>query len=273
MPMERLRLYFESPDLVRSADYSRYWHGYLLLLKPALALGFDISSIRVCKIAMQAVLIACIAILLLKERLLVPGLAFLFFLLSTHFETVFVSMQYSSVYILVYGAITYILLSKRHSLEKQCTLFVFVGALTNFFDLLTAPLLTLCIPLLFILFLSAKREKNPLSAQQVLKIALFWSLGYFGIWLMKWAVASIILNENIFSQAVSQAALRTSAHGSDSSENISILQVFASNTNPYISPILIGLVLVYFAFLLIEAKKQDHKPFRDLSLRRMIPFL
>lgn len=51
--------------------------------------------------------------------------------------------------------------------------------------------------------------------------SLCWGSGYIGMWCMKWGLASMILQENIFNNAIAQFLLRSSLFiNGDASENI-----------------------------------------------------
>ena len=54
-------------------------------------------------------------------------------------------------------------------------------------------------------------EKN---LKQNLKIIItcsaFWGIGYIGMWIEKWIIASIVLNKNIFTDGLSQFLIRSS---------------------------------------------------------------
>lgn len=80
-------------------------------------------------------------------------------------------------------------------------LFLVSGIVTNFFDFLTAEILTLLIPLLLMVSLHGRKESNKdekkTPARISVKACILWGFGYLGMWAMKWIIASVILGENV----------------------------------------------------------------------------
>ncbi len=70
------------------------------------------------------------------------------------------------------------------------------GMITSYMDFLTTETLTLLVPLLLIIWIDI-RNKGHADVKKILKSVLFWSIGYIGMWLMKWGLAAVILRENV----------------------------------------------------------------------------
>ena len=88
-----------------------------------------------------------------------------------------------------------------------------VGAVTNFFDLLTAPLLTVGVPLALYLLLSLRDGAPWLHClRRILLSGFFWVLGYGLCWAAKWAIGGAITETDIFQVAITAIFFRTSGN-------------------------------------------------------------
>lgn len=211
---------FLAQEPVETPDYSRYWHGYQVLLRPALALGLDYGQIRAVNAVAQVALLALSIAALVKARLgrLVPAL--LATALSISAAVFPLSLQYSSVYCTALLALSLALLLRRclHTLLSRCAFMLAVGMVTNFVDFLTFPLLTLGFPLVAMVMLDGTQPKGghfgPArdASPIVLVIALStsWACGYALMWASKWMIASAVLGGNYITPALQQAAMRSS---------------------------------------------------------------
>ena len=196
------------------ASYSRYWHGYLVVLKPLLALGMDLSSIRILNAVTQIILIAAtISLLMLRhlKRFIIP---YIIVLVAIFWPLVPLSMQYSNCfYVMSIGCIG-ILLAPGY-LNRSIFPYAFfaaIGAITSYFDLLTYPLITLGIPLLTFIFRLFSEEAYASIAdisKHVVILSFCWIIGYGGMWIAKWVLASIILGKDIVADAARSASIRT----------------------------------------------------------------
>lgn len=192
--------------------YPRFWHGYLVLLKPLLIL-FDLSVLRT---------LCCIAFLLLFTMAVHQianqislSLALCFCLAFSLFNVpvIMISLQFSITFLLTLLACNILLfyLPKKLSPYWVPCFFLVCGGATIFFEFLTSPLITLGLPLT--LYLAYQVNKKQISAfeqvKQIIMLGLLWLLGYSFIWFMKWALASLVLGSNIIEEAVNQMRLRT----------------------------------------------------------------
>lgn len=144
---ERLIAWLEGKEGYVRADYARYWHGYLTILKPLLCL-FDYGDIReILKFTGLAMLIyLCVLLERAHMARMIP--AFIAAMAYMEFHTVGMSMQYTWVFFIAI-LFSIIILKKREQLVFSSIPFLMIGMLTSYFDFLTYPLFTLGIPLLF----------------------------------------------------------------------------------------------------------------------------
>lgn len=191
-----------------TSSYARYWHGYLILLKPLL-LFFSYQQIRYILSLVQLGLTAAIICLLAargKGVYCIPVVLAYFFLNPAVCS---LSLQYSTILLLTMAELLVILLrEKRYAGGKQLWLYHFflAGCLTSYFDFLTYPIAALGIP---VVFLISQYEENWKEGLKILfACCLLWGTGYAAMWAGKWALASLITGNNIFREAIGSISYR-----------------------------------------------------------------
>lgn len=192
--------------------YASYWHGYQIFLRPLLTV-FSYYQIRYIYMFIFFILLCITFSVMHKKAGLPTALAFLAAMISLYIILVAVSLQFISVFIIMFIACLYLLNSSQKSDIFHITLtFMIIGMTTSFFDLLTAPLLTWGIPLLLCLFLKMQHSGKE-SWLEYVKTAFWcsvsWVSGYGLCWLSKWVISSVVLKENIMKEALDSILFRT----------------------------------------------------------------
>lgn len=193
-------------------DYARYWHGYQIFLRPLLMV-FSYQQIRYLHQFVFFILF-CLAFSQIHKRAgLKPALAFLLAMCGCYLVLIPASLQFTSVFVIMLSALIYLVPRCGTPREKNLPLvFMVIGMLTVFFDLLTAPLLTLGIPLLAALYLKISSQKETAWLTRFKELAfcgLAWTAGYGGCWAVKWLLASAVLRKNVVANAVETILFRT----------------------------------------------------------------
>lgn len=193
---------------------ARYWHGSQVFVRPMLVfLGH--RAIRYVHVVLILTLVLLTA-LVVRYRL---GLKAMFALLGALWiagvAVVPMSIAYVSVWAiaLVGMAVVTRLTNKDGTLKWDLEVFLVLGALTAFFDLLSAPLLTLGMPLAALLVVGLQAPNEPTVRDQVLitaKLSAAWLSGYAGSWLAKWILSTAIIRQAILSDAGSAAQYHVS---------------------------------------------------------------
>ena len=192
---------------LRKVSYGRYWQGYLVFLRPALLL-FDYSQIRIIHFLLLFSLLAISGFLIYTKLSPQIFLAFLASMILINFPIVPLSMQFSTVFYIALISII-VILKYQHQFSDQdmfLVLFFTIGGLTSFLDFLTAPLITLGIPIVIYVLSQKGNSKIP----YVIKGSVVWGIGYASIWASKWILGGLITNVDILSSAVKSTAQRTS---------------------------------------------------------------
>lgn len=246
----------ETMDL-KTTTYARYWHGYLLLLKPLLFL-FDYGQIREVMMFTQIFLFSAILLLLSKKnnKMILPFFVFWIFLNPV---TTMLSLQFNTVLIISFLAVLFILLlEKRIESEDMFSwgiFFLIVGSITSYFDLLTYPLVTLGVPLVLWISLNIQ-EKLMSNLRKIVGFSMFWGIGYGGLWGLKWLIGDLITGKSVLSDAVEQVVYRTSDTVSDKVITFSkLLHELLSSMRQYTWMLLVLMIGIYFVWQIVKTKK------------------
>lgn len=274
-------LYYYPPEdqelQVVTATYPRYWHGYLVALKPLLCL-FNLRQIRKLFLMAQALLAGAIVCMMFVRRL---GRYVLPLLLSLTLLSPLViaqSLHYSCVYFVLLLACLFLLVFHRRMRRKEMyfVFFTAVGCATSFVDLLTTPLLTLCFPLILYICLNAPRRLKA-AARDVFFMCVCWAVGYVGMWAGKWVLATLLTDMNVIRDALSTVMFRTS-QVDGRGEAISYMEILRRNWSRLEkSPIWGASLLVMLAGILAAGRQRRLKQLLPrvcgFGLVMLLPFL
>ncbi len=144
-------------DIDESFEYARYWHGYLIVLRILLLL-FNITEIRLLFSVILIILLAILIYLLVKKIGIHMLFIFLIGFLMVDYEYIGNSLQGCSVFFITVISSIFIIL-RYNKIKHFPLVFLIIGSLTNFFDFLTVPILTLGVP--FTVFFLLKQRKTP----------------------------------------------------------------------------------------------------------------
>lgn len=203
-PVQNLYNYLNGEE-VKTDEYARYWHGYQVILKPLLSV-FSYNTVKIINCVLQFFLFTVIVVLLLKKKMIGYAIAYGVMYSSIAPLSVGICMQYSPVYYI--ASIAVILALIKSELVEKYLLYYFlvIGMLTSFMDLLTYPLFTLGIPLIFVVELGDNKGWN---IKKIFSASFMWGIGYAVMWTSKWIVASLLLHRNVLSNAIGAASYRT----------------------------------------------------------------
>lgn len=191
-------------------DYSWYWHGYLVAVRPLLVFT-DFVGIRVINSVLMFGLALLIFILAWKKLSIRAAIGFLLALIASFFIVVPLSVQYGSVFLIALICSLLILTwDKVRTLPGGSALFIIAGSMAAFLDLLTAPLVSFGIPAMFYLMFAKKNQKEDAhflcGINRLFAIGISWCIGFAVMWCWKWLLGSLILGENIIAAAMDEAA-------------------------------------------------------------------
>ncbi len=259
-------------------SYSRYWHGYLILIKPLLMVT-GLTGIRIINAVFQTVMFVLILLELHRagvlRRFILPLLVMI--LLVNPVSTA-LNMQFACIYNITL-VFTFILLHfKLYSSGNMWKLFLAVGISVAYFDFLTYPLMSLGIPLIFALSLGGFSSKDNLI--RTVTSCFAWGFGYASMWVSKWIICDIVTGSNTVTNAVNQVLVRTVTNAYDETgiESGNVIDVIGYNLEVFRDPlsfsIIAGSVLGFVIFLLVKKIRfrPDESILIPLMLIALMPF-
>lgn len=227
------------------AQYDRYWHGYLVFLKPLLLIG-NIALIRWVNVIVMVILLAWVCILIRKRLAKAECGWFLYSLLFLMPFTIPFCMQYcTSTYVMLVALI--VLLKNVDWLQQghhYAYYFMIVGMAVVYVDYLTFPLITFGIPVIFVFLLDKSERSFWKDLIRTIRYGIDWSIGYVGLWAMKWVLASIVLHQNVVKEGIEQVLFRSSSVSEYADFQITILKAWGSNVCNYVNILYIGLIII-----------------------------
>jgi len=246
------------------SEYSRYWHGYMIYLRPLLVL-FNYSQIRIIFTTIIIFLSIFLIYLAYKKINKYIAIATTFMLFASNFWAIGMSLQYSAVFIITLASSIYIIL--KNKTKNIASTFLIIGMLTSFFDLFTTPILTLGIPLLFYM---SRHKKQNYSFKEFLKTILLWGVGYGLMWLSKWIISDVICHTRTIQNAIQKVISYTSG---TEEVTTNILEVVVRNIY-YLSEVLIfSAFLFVISYIFAKHKSENFKKTYKYLIIALLPFI
>ncbi len=231
--------------------YQRYWHGYLIFVKP-LMMFMNYQSLRVLNTILQFILLLGTCFLLIrrgKSKYLVSWILIYLMLMPVVLGK---CLTFSDCYYIFMIASACLLVLKPEALERY-SFFVFlnIGIAVAFFDFLTYPMVTFGIPMVVYLMLS-EQDSVTEKIKKMISSGAAWCFGYGVMWVSKWAVATLITGENAFAEAFERVMLRASNASKDGTERYGKLgSIWVNYRTFFRTPVLI-LAIAVTIFLIIR---------------------
>lgn len=209
-PGRSLLDYLNGVEISKEVSYPRYWHGYLVFLKPLL-LFTSLNSLRLFNAGLELLLLALILISFSKKGYSKLALSFAASLPFMFFFSSFASLSLSiCMYILLIEMLIIANFNEKlNQKERYTAFFLIAGAATSYFDFLTYPLVTLSIPLIAVIVMNEKKISK--SFISMIKHSIFWAVGYVFMWASKWLIAAAIFGKGAIGDALNTISQRTSS--------------------------------------------------------------
>ena len=272
------RLVFETDNLTNvvngdriiAKEYAKYWHGYLIFLKPLLII-FNYGQLRILQLIILTILTATLIYLIYKKIGILQAIIVLLGLIIVDIQYIYMSLEYTPIFILMLCSSIFLLI-KYKKIKDEGKIFFVTGMLTCFFDFLTVPIITLGIPLIIYFLLKQKEQKLSLKETIliILKNSVIWLLGYALTWITKFALVDIIYHKNLIHTALKQVGHRT--FDGTSVFELNLIELFKLNFKE-------NNIWIFAVFLIVQIiigilNKKSHKAKIDKTyLIKILPYL
>ena len=190
-------------------EYTRYWHGYIVLLKPLLMI-FGIKQIHI----ISALILMILVLVIIKQLWNIDKKIIIILLLAFYMISIFIVPQcfeYTWVFMIAFTVSIIVLKIDKGENKKLYPIFWITGMLTCFFDFLTVEMLTILLPLMLII-IKRNKQNRLLGFKDTFKFIivsiLIWSVSYIAMYIAKWVIASIVLNKNYIIEAIQKGKIR-----------------------------------------------------------------
>lgn len=263
--------YIHGGGLPDSENYSRYWHGYLVFVKPIMFFTNYIGY-RIMNALIQVALLGLIIFLFFKKgkkELLFPYLISIGFLCL---PVTAINIQFSTCYYIITISVIAMLLLGDKLKNKENFFFLYIGIVVAFFDFLTYPLATFGIPAVLYLYMNSQTNLKE-NILKLAKLLFCWGFGYGLMWGMKWVFATVFTDENVIYEAINQIGLRTSNANEEMA--LSIFDTISSNLTWFFNTpfTIIMIVFLFIQYILCVNKQIKMKiPTKEI-VRISVPFL
>jgi len=245
-------------------NYARYWHGYQVFVRPMLAVGTYENMVYVSVLLFFLLMIYCY--IKLRDRLGTPvALAFFFTLYAVRIIATSLCLNNSGCFLVAMALILAVLRLSNTEHEKWLyPLFLLAGMEVTYIDVLTAPMVSLCLPLTVHLLILLKEGRTSLRENLTDTIALpvFWAVGWGLFWACKWIIGSLVLGRNLITDAVEQAGIRIAGEAAYATSPLGaiIANVAIIFPDDRLTQMIVLLIVLALALLVLLY----HKKWKDL---------
>ena len=192
---------------IYNVNYARYWHGYLIILKPLLMFT-DISHIRSLNSYFVLILFGLSLLLFYKRLGIFYTIAYFLSIMTLNLVSISMSFQFSSIYYISILFTILLLINSDFLLKNNLFLYFFalIGIFVAFFDFLTYPIVAFGLPFITLYLLN---RDYVLKIKNSLFLIFSFVLGYLGMWFGKWFVCWLLTGYNTFAEAIYNINRRT----------------------------------------------------------------
>ncbi len=187
---------------VANSSYNRYYVGMRMFIRPLLAL-LPYQQIRGILATFFFAMMAATLIVMYRECGVWAAAALMIGLLIMNLPILTSCIQFIFIFYVLFAALIAMPYVRRRARNGSwiAQYFFVIGAMTQFFDYYTIPVVTLTVPTLFLLLMNNRRQS---SLQIAIRALLGWISGYGLMWIIKLVIASWVMGANQFSVAMHQ---------------------------------------------------------------------
>lgn len=261
---------------VNNHEYSRYWHGVQVVIRPLL-IFFTYTDIRYIMMIVVFALLGIVLSMIGKQLGTKCAIAFVLAISMMFIVVIPVSIQYTCIFVVTLLSMISVLLLYKYNRESNIyAVFFIIGAFATFFDLLTYPLITFGIPIVLVI-LFENRKKTGVFKQilKVIELGILWVSGYTLLFVTKWVVASIVLKKDAVTLALDQILFRVNGN---EKYPVSRWKTIKTNYEYFFVPVAKKLMILFTAvwvvlFALYRKRIKECKIVIALIMIAVIPYV
>ncbi len=261
---------------VNNHEYSRYWHGVQVVIRPLL-IFFTYTDIRYIMMITVFIFLAITLSLIGKQLGTRVSIAFALAISMMFIVVIPVSIQYTCIFVVTLLAMISVLLLYKYNKESNIyAAFFIIGAFATFFDLLTYPLVTFGMPIILIILLESRKGLGFFKQiLMVIELGILWVLGYASLFFTKWVFASFVLKKDAITLALDQILFRVNGN---EKYPVSRLDTIKMNFNYFFTPIAQKIMIILtgmwaLLFCLYRKKIKECKVAITLIIVSFIPYV
>ena len=202
-----IKLFKQSVDdrLHANKEYLRYWHGSAGIVR-FLHIFLNIHQIYIFHSLILAVLLAFLVTVLIKNRFLKEAAALIISLAMVSIWFVPICLEYYWCFlVMTVVSIIAVKTATKGLWHRTTLLFFLTGIIAAYLDFLTTETVTLAVPLLLMVSIGKRSQVYGISSNMqrgvswklIFKSCFSWLKGFCSMWILKWILASLILQENV----------------------------------------------------------------------------
>jgi hypothetical protein len=190
---------------VNASSYGRQWFGAMVYIRPLLYF-FNIAEIRyILQIVFWGLLVYIFSLFYKKNEMKI-AIALVVSILSVAGYAIAFSFNVFNVFLAIF--LMCIIIAKKYNKDSSPACYLFVtGAVTAYLDLFLTPFVSFGIITLIILLLEYDYGKISGFLKGIwllIKCAINWVIGYIGLWISKWVIASTVMKQNMFADVIAE---------------------------------------------------------------------
>lgn len=238
-------------DIV-SYEYSRYWHGYIVILN-ILLVFFNFTQIKILMTILLLFTFLILAYLIYKQNT-ISSIVFVMSFIAMNILTWGATFQGILVLIIAMLFSIFIVL-KKVSDKKLNKLFFCIGILTAYFDFFTTPLITLLLPLVILNIFEDSKCSTKYMISKLIKNAMAWGMGYGLFWCSKWIITDIVYGTSVSKLSILQTIYRMNETGKIT-EQVSALKVNLLYPINILYMLVLGISVIKYLYNAIKYGKE-----------------
>lgn len=198
-------------------DYSRYWHGSQILIRPLLTI-MPIKAIRMVLGCILLAMTVALFVLMCRDKYKCFAACYVAAMAVLSAWMCAFCIEYITTF-LIMGIQLLILYTNRKKISRVSLYMILCagGIATAFMDFLTTETITFTMPMLLYFVIIEANDGRGVDEilpgdrrnwMTLLTGAIIWGISYAGMMLLKWMIAMAVLGKDAFLNALSQASLR-----------------------------------------------------------------